>query len=333
MLTNVNANLASDIRHQQQKPLLFLLGPTAAGKTALAVECVKQWPCEIISVDSVMVYRGMNIGAAKPDAATLKIAPHHLIDIIDPADIYSAGRFRQDAQSAITAIHARNKIPILVGGTMLYFRVLQSGLATLPPRDAQLRAELIACAEQQGWESLHAQLAKIDADAAARIHINDGHRIIRALEVHRLTGQAITLQQQTNTMANHNYFIQQLIVTPNSRANLHARIAQRFDAMLEAGFVDEVNHLYERGDLNLSLPSIRSAGYAQVWAHLAGNLTFDQMREQGIAATRQLAKRQMTWLKGQYFKDAVWVMSEQVEQGLTKAQLPDELRRIMALFG
>jgi tRNA dimethylallyltransferase len=278
-------------------PVICLMGPTASGKTALAVELVQQLPCEIISVDSAMVYRGMDIGSAKPDAATLQLAPHQLIDICDPATPYSAGEFRRDALRAITETHARGKIPLLVGGTMLYFRVLQHGLAALPVADSAIRAQLTARALNDGWPELHAQLADVDPQAALRIHAHDSQRIQRALEVYQLTGKTITNWQRENISALANYQVLNLALMPDDRAELHARIAARFKQMLAEGFVDEVAHLYARGDLNVNLPAIRSVGYRQVWSYLTGEISSAEFPEKAIAATRQLAKRQMTWLR------------------------------------
>lgn len=273
------------------------MGPTASGKTQLAVELVQQFPLEIISVDSAMVYRGMDIGTAKPDAETLKIAPHRLIDIVDPAQSYSAGQFRQDALREIEDIIAQGKTPLLVGGTMLYFRVLQQGLAKLPPANKELRAELEERCEKEGWEALHAELAKIDSKAAERIKPQDSQRIQRALEVYQLTGIPISDWQQSSTSPLANYQIHNVALMPEDRAALHTRIEQRFDAILAAGFEEEVKKLRQRKDIHLDLPSMRSVGYKQMWQYLAGELTYDQMREQAIAATRQLAKRQITWLR------------------------------------
>lgn len=278
------------------KPVLCLMGPTAAGKTPLAVELVQKFPCEIISVDSAMIYRGMDIGTAKPDAETLKIAPHRLIDILDPAEIYSAGKFRDDALREINDIHAQGKIPLLAGGTMLYFRALLFGIADLPRADQALRDEITGRAEQEGWASLHAELAQVDPKAAEKINPNDAQRIQRALEVYQLTGVPITAQQETESPLK-DYDVHTFVLMPSSRENLHTRIAQRFDQMLAEGFIDEVKSLYARGDLSPELPSIRSVGYRQAWDYLAGNVDYDTMRDMAIAATRQLAKRQITWLR------------------------------------
>jgi len=273
------------------------MGPTASGKTPLAVELVQRFPLEIVSVDSAMVYRGMDIGTAKPDADTLKLAPHRLIDITDPAQPYSAGEFRVDALREIEDIITHGKIPLLVGGTMLYFRALHQGLATLPKASAEVREALRLRAEQQGWEALHSELAQVDPDAARRISASDSQRIQRALEVYHLTGKNITSWQSEETIPLRDYRCYHLALMPDDRAQLHERIAIRFQQMLDKGLVDEVKSLYQRGDLSPDLPSIRSVGYRQVWEYLAGRITFDQMREQAIIATRQLAKRQLTWLR------------------------------------
>lgn len=279
------------------KPVICLMGPTASGKTALAIELVQRHPCQIISVDSACVYRGMDIGTSKPDAATQIKAPHWLIDICDPSEPYSAGEFRRDALKAIEKCHSENKIPLLVGGTMLYFRVLQQGLATLPHANSELREELTKQAENIGWEKMHTQLKQIDAIAAERINPNDSQRIARALEVYQLTGKTITDLHQESTESLSEYKMINLALMPEDRAELHLRIAERFKAMLQAGLIDEVQALYERGNLHLGLPSIRSVGYKQVWEYLAGVYDKEEMTEKAIAATRQLAKRQITWLR------------------------------------
>lgn len=285
--------------------IICLMGPTASGKTPLAIELVKHYPFEIISVDSAMVYRGMDIGTAKPTADILKIAPHRLIDIRDPAEKYSAGDFRNDALREIEDIIARGKVPLLVGGTMLYFRVLIQGLAALPKADANTRLALQIRAEEVGWEVLHQELMQVDPQAATKIHIRDTQRIQRALEVFQLTGKPISFWQAQDTNPLANYEICNIALAPTDRARLHERIALRFQQMLADGFVDEVKKLYERGDLNMDLPSIRSVGYRQVWEYLAGKSTYEEMCEKAIAATRQLAKRQMTWLRS--WPDVAWI--------------------------
>ena len=289
-------------------PLIFLMGPTASGKTQLAVELVQQFPCEIISVDSAMVYRGMDIGTAKPGLDILKIAPHRLIDIRDPADPYSAAQFRDDALCEIADITAQQKIPLLVGGTMLYFRALQMGLADMPSADIAIREKLFLEGTISGWPVLHERLVKVDPVAAARIHPHDSQRIQRALEVYELTGKNLTTWQQTQADPLAGFTIHSLAVAPDDRSVLHERIARRFAHMLGEGFVAEVEKLFARGDLNLQTPAMRSVGYRQVWEYLQGDLTFDEMREKGIIATRQLAKRQLTWLRS--WPNVTWFNSE-----------------------
>jgi tRNA dimethylallyltransferase len=281
-------------------PAVCLMGPTAAGKTDLAVTLVEQLPMDIISVDSVMVYRGMDIGSAKPDSATLARAPHRLIDIRDPAEAYSAAQFREDALREMAEISGEGRIPLLVGGTMLYFRALLSGLSSLPSADAEIRTRLEAEAAVEGWASLHRRLADVDAAAAARIHPNDPQRIQRALEVYELTGVPLSdLQQQQQVVQPLPYRIIKLAVAPAERSILHQRIAQRFEQMLREGLVEEVESLRQRGDLHLDLPALRAVGYRQVWEFLDGDIGYTEMVERGIIATRQLAKRQFTWLRSE----------------------------------
>jgi tRNA dimethylallyltransferase len=288
-------------------PVLFLMGPTASGKTALAVELVQRWPFEIVSVDSALVYRGMDIGTAKPDAETQRLAPHRLIDILDPAESYSAGRFRRDALYEIAAIHAAGHIPLLVGGTMLYFRALEQGLAELPSADPEVRARLAAELAEQGSVALHTRLTKLDPIAAARIHPHDVQRIQRALEVYALTGQSLTELCRRSHNELLPFRIIKLIVTPTDRQILHERIAQRFQAMLEQGFIAEVARLRARGDLDLHKPAMRAVGYRQAWEYLDGVLDYSAMCERGIVATRQFAKRQLTWLRSE--PGALWLNS------------------------
>lgn len=278
-------------------PIICLMGPTASGKTALAVELVQHFPCEIISVDSAMVYRGMDIGTAKPGQEILRIAPHRLIDVVDPATAYSAGQFRIDALREINDIMSRGKIPLLVGGTMLYFRVLLQGLAKLPTANPLLRAELQARAEREGWESLHDFLASVDPVSALRIHARDSQRIQRALEVYFITGKPISAWHAEEANVISDYCVYPLGLIPADRTLLHERIAIRFELMLKLGLIAEVTQLYQRGDLTPDLPAMRAVGYRQVWAYLAGHLSYAAMQDQAIAATRQLAKRQLTWLR------------------------------------
>lgn len=281
---------------EEGKPIICLMGPTASGKTDLAVELTERLPLEIISVDSAMVYKDMDIGTAKPDAEVLRRAPHRLIDFLDPAEPYSAARFCSDAVREIDDILRNGKIPLLVGGTMMYFRSLLQGMAELPSADEDVRIELAAEAEVQGWQAMHRKLAEVDPVAAARIHPNDPQRIGRALEVYRLTGMTLThwLEQTAPSVPYNPMSIG--LVSPD-RSVLHKRIADRFGQMLEQGLVDEVSRLYARGDLDIDKPSIRAVGYRQVWQYLSGELDEREMREKGVAATRQLAKRQLTWLR------------------------------------
>ena len=283
-------------------PAIFLMGPTAAGKTALAVSLFERFPLEIVSVDSALVYRGMDIGTAKPDAATLARAPHHLLDIRDPAEAYSAAAFCADARRLMADIAARGKVPLLVGGTMLYFRALLQGLDDLPRADPALRQQLEAAAAARGWPELHAELAKVDPLTAARLAPNDSQRIGRALEVFRLSGAPMSaLLDKPRTALP--YRVLQLALIPSDRAALHRRIAARFDAMLAAGLLDEVETLRRSDALSADLPAMRAVGYRQAWAYLDGAIDLAALREQGIAATRQLAKRQLTWLRS--WPDAV----------------------------
>ena len=283
------------------RPLaIMLMGPTASGKTDLAVELVRQLPCDIVSVDSAMVYRGMDIGTAKPGPEILAVAPHRLIDICEPSEVYSAARFREDALRAMAAIHAAGRIPLLVGGTMLYFRALQTGLSPLPPADPEVRGRLEAEAAERGWPHLHERLACVDPVAARRIHPNDPQRLQRALEVYELTGCPLsTLQQRGAAVDDLPYRLLKLVRAPRERAVLHRRIARRFHAMLEQGFEQEVRGLWARGDLTPQSPAMRSVGYRQILKYLSGAYTYRDMVERGIIATRQLAKRQFTWLRAE----------------------------------
>ncbi|WP_271409464.1 tRNA (adenosine(37)-N6)-dimethylallyltransferase MiaA [Pseudomonas sp. Q1-7] len=298
-------------------PAIFLMGPTAAGKTDLALELARTLPCELISVDSALIYRGMDIGTAKPDRATLAEFPHRLIDIRDPAESYSAAEFRADALAAMADITAKGRIPLLVGGTMLYYKALLEGLADMPSADPVVRAELEARAAREGWETLHRELAVVDPESAARIHPNDPQRLTRALEVFKVSGLTMTAHRQRqaaqNTAENAPgtahlpYTVAHLAIAPAQRQVLHERIAQRFRLMLEQGFIDEVEALRCRRDLHAGLPSIRAVGYRQAWDYLDGTLTRAEMEERGIIATRQLAKRQFTWLRS--WSDLYWLDS------------------------
>lgn len=303
-----------------QAPVVLLMGPTASGKTQLALDLAARLPIEIISVDSALVYRGMDIGSAKPDAATLSRVPHHLIDILDPGEAYSAARFADDALRLIGEIRARGRVPLLVGGTMLYFRALTQGLNDLPSADPAVRARLEEDARRLGWPALHARLATLDPQIAARLHPNDQQRIQRALEVIELSGRAASqLQAQPRRGAALPW--RKLALNPPQRAELHARIARRFHEMMRQGFLAEVEQLHTRGDLNPELPSIRAVGYRQLWSHLQGECSESEAIERGIAATRQFAKRQLTWLR-----------SETELNWLDPAQ-PDLLDRALSHFG
>jgi tRNA dimethylallyltransferase len=279
---------------------VLLLGPTACGKSALALQLAQTIPLEIVSIDSAQVYRGMDIGTAKPSADERARVPHHLIDIRDPAQPYSAADFVHDAERAISEIQSRGRLALVVGGTMLYARALREGLSKLPSADASVRARIDAQARAHGWPALHARLAAIDPTTAARLPPNDRQRIQRALEIFELTGapmSRLTTATETSPLR-----LQTIALLPAERAELHRHIETRFDAMLAAGFLDEVRALMARGDLDPDLPSMRSVGYRQAWQHLGGATTFEQFRAAGIAATRQLAKRQITWLRS--MKDA-----------------------------
>lgn len=299
------------------KPLaIFLMGPTASGKTELAIRLRQRLqtslPLEIISVDSALIYRGMDIGTAKPTPDELALAPHRLIDIRDPAESYSAADFRTDALNEMQHITAMGKIPVLVGGTMLYYKALLEGLSPLPKADPTLRAEIEQRAEKYGWQKLHSELAKVDPISAKRIHSNDPQRINRALEVYYLTGKSLTeLTAEKGEILP--YQLLQFAIAPQDRAILHQRIEQRFYKMLEQGFQQEVERLYQRGDLHLNLPSIRCVGYRQMWEYLQGDISQQEMIFRGICATRQLAKRQITWLRG-WKSPLIWLDSLQLSQ-------------------
>ena len=288
---------------------LLLMGPTGAGKSDIALELADRLPFEIVSVDSAQVYRGMDIGTAKPDRATRERIAHHLIDIRDPAMSYSAGEFLRDAGESMRQIWARGRQPLLVGGTMLYFHALTAGLAELPQADARIRGQIDAQAAERGWESLHEELARVDPAAAARIHVNDPQRIQRALEVYRATGSTITRLQRNRATVLEGVEVMEFAVAPRERLDLHQRIAARFEAMMARGFLDEVRTLYERTDLTAEHPSMRAVGYRQAWTYLAGRCGLDEAKEKAVAATRQLAKRQLTWLRRR--QSATWLNSMQ----------------------
>lgn len=287
--------------------VICIMGPTASGKTALACELVTHFPCEIISVDSALIYRDMDIGTAKPSREELEIAPHHLINIKNPNESYSAAEFCKDALALCASIKKRGRIPLLVGGTMMYFNSLQKGMSVLPEADESVRKQIEAEAAQLGWDVLHQRLVEIDPQAAARIHAHDTQRIQRALEVYQISGKTLThLLLQKNSSPEYQFLNVALI--PEDRAWLHERIAQRFDVMLQQGFVEEVQKLQERWQLSKNMPAMRCVGYRQVLEYLQGDYDYAQMREKGIAATRQLAKRQLTWLR--HWDDS-WVFDPQ----------------------
>lgn len=285
------------------------MGPTACGKTSLAVQLLKHGPFDIVNVDSAQIYRGMDIGTGKLDKEALRAAPHRLLDIRDPAEAYSAAEFRQDALAEISDIHERQRIPLLVGGTMLYFKTLRDGIAAMPPANTEIREEIAAVAAAKGWSEVHRLLAAVDPDSAGRIHPNDPQRLQRALEVYRITGQSMTKLHQrskeklpatgeaSSRDASTSLKLHFIAIQPGDRGLLHKAIADRFQQMLVQGFVGEVESLRDREDLHSGLPSMKSVGYRQVWSHLEGELSFDEMVEKGIIATRQLAKRQLTWLR------------------------------------
>ena len=273
------------------------MGPTASGKTGVAVELVRELECEIISVDSVQVYRHMNIGTAKPDAATLAQAPHHLIDVIEPDESFSAARFRDDAQALMREITDRGKIPLLVGGTMMYFKTLLEGLSELPEADPAIRLVIESMADESGWPALHAELKRVDARTAARLEPNDSQRIQRALEVFYITNRPMSELLKKPKYVYFPYSPLKLALLPADRSALHERIAARFEAMLELGLIGELRRLRQNYALDLSMPSMRCVGYRQTWDYLEERISLSQLREQAVAATRQLAKRQLTWLR------------------------------------
>ena len=295
-----------NVNQIKQPKVLFLMGPTASGKTALAIEMAQNHNCEIISVDSALIYRQMDIGSAKPNADELALAPHRLIDILDPSESYSAADFRRDALNEIEQIIARGKTPLLVGGTMMYFKALLEGLSPLPAADEKVRAEILQEAEAQGWDALHQQLCEVDPVAGERIHPNDPQRLSRALEVFRITGKTMTELTATKSEALP-YDVVQFAIAPLDRKVLHELIAKRFKLMMEQGFIEEVQRLKDRGDLHLDMPSMRCVGYRQCWQYLDEEFDHDTLVEKATAATRQLAKRQLTWLRS--WPDLNWLES------------------------
>jgi tRNA dimethylallyltransferase len=299
------------------------MGPTGSGKSDLAMRLAETLPLEIVSVDSALVYRGMDIGTAKPDPAARARVAHHLMDIRDPAESYSAGEFTRDAWSAMQDIWRRGRQPLLVGGTMLYFHALSHGIAELPEADPEVRADIERRAALLGWAALHRELESVDPAAAARIHVNDPQRIQRALEVYRLTGRTITTLRQRRMSVFADVEVAEFALAPLERADLHTRIELRFEAMLDAGLMAEVRSLYERVDLTPEHPSMRAVGYRQLWRHLAGQCALDTAIEQAIAATRQLAKRQLTWLRrrerAQWFDSMHPDVARMMEDALSKS--------------
>jgi tRNA dimethylallyltransferase len=299
------------------RPALLLMGPTAAGKSALALALAEAFGGEIVSVDSAQVYRGMDIGTAKPDAATRARTPHHLIDVVDPTEAYSAARFASDARAAIGSIRARSRLPIVAGGTMLYFKALTEGLSDLPPGNAALRADIDEQARRRGWPALHAELARVDAASAARLEPTDAQRIQRALEVYRATGVPLsTLQGRRERAPLGETFAVALV--PRDRGRLHRAIAERFDAMLAAGLIEELASLRRRYALRADMPSMRAVGYRQAWSFLDGSIDREGLRATGIAATRQLAKRQLTWLRAMRFDIAFDPHADDIERSVVR---------------
>ncbi len=289
------------------------MGPTASGKTDLAIRLRQKYPVEIISVDSALIYKGMDIGTAKPNAHELALAPHRLIDILDPSEVYSAADFRRDALLAMHDITAQGKIPLLVGGTMLYYKALLEGLSPLPAANPEIRQQIEQEALEHGWGQLHDQLQTIDPVSAARIHPNDPQRLSRALEVYRISGKTLTELTQTKGESLP-FRVKQFAIAPKERAELHRRIELRFEKMIEAGFEEEMKALYARSDLHPDLPSIRCVGYRQMWDYLDGNCTLEEAVYRGICATRQLAKRQITWLRS--WDDLTWLDSENIDHAV-----------------
>ena len=282
---------------QKYPPAILLMGPTASGKTGVALELARELPCEIISVDSAQVYRHMDIGTAKPDAATLAQAPHHLIDVIEPDEAFSAARFRDDAQALMREITERGRIPLLVGGTMLYFKTLLEGLSELPEADPAVRLMIDTVADESGWPALHQELQRVDPETAARLAPNDSQRIERALEVFYITNRPLSALLKKPKYVYFPYTPVKIALVPSERAELHAQIATRFETMLELGLISELRGLRAEYALEVSMPSMRCVGYRQAWQYLDGKIGLAALREQGIAATRQLAKRQLTWLR------------------------------------
>lgn len=313
----------SDSESTPSRSVILLMGPTGAGKTDLALELASALPLEIVSVDSAMVYRGMDIGTGKPSAEILHRHPHHLVDILDPAQAYSAGQFIRDARAAIDQIYSRGKLPLLVGGTMLYFRALRRGLAELPEADLAIRGAIDAQAAQEGWPALHRELSTIDPVAAARIQPNDSQRIQRALEVFRISGKTLTELQAATTIPDASLRFHTFAWVPGDRERLYEGIARRFDAMMQAGLLDEVARLHRRDDLHADLPSIRSVGYRQLWEHLEGAVSLEEAQRNAILATRHLARRQLVWLRAE--QEIRWIDALESSAG---ALIQRELARL-----
>ena len=290
--------MRNNLANSQKLPVIFLMGPTASGKTDLAISLREHMPVELVNVDSAQIYQQMDIGTAKPDAETLRKAPHRLLGFCDPAKAYSAADFAIDAKKEIADIHQMGRIPLLVGGSMLYFKVLLEGLSDLPPADADIRKGIQEQADRDGWATVHQQLQLVDPITANKLHPNHSQRIQRALEVYKITGTPLSeLQSQSEGGIEDDYEVRQYALVMQNRALLHQRIEQRFKAMMEAGFASEVEQLFQRGDLHADLPSIRAAGYRQLWDYFEGHYGLDEAVEKAIIATRQLAKRQQTWLR------------------------------------
>jgi tRNA dimethylallyltransferase len=293
------------MQNKSLPPAIFLMGPTASGKTDLAIRLAQELPCDLISVDSALVYRGMDIGSAKPSAEEQAKAPHRLIDIRDPAQAYSVAEFREDALREMEEITARGRIPLLVGGTMLYFKALFEGLADMPETDLSIRTQIELEAAEEGWPAIHHLLEQVDPASAARIHPNHSQRIERALNIYRSTGKTMTELHALQQERPFPYNVVSIAIAPLDRSVLHRRIEKRFQSMVELGFIDEVRALRDRGDLHLDLPSMRAVGYRQVWEYLEGKLDLSEALERGVIATRQLAKRQFTWLRA--WPEVCWI--------------------------
>jgi len=316
----------------EKKPVIFLMGPTASGKTDLAIALSNEFPCHLISVDSALVYRGMNIGSAKPGRKTLVNYPHALIDIRDPAEPYSASDFVDDALAEIKKAHQEEKVPLLVGGTMLYYKALMEGLDDLPPADPVIRAEIDLRGEKEGWPALHAELAKFDPETAARLHPNHNQRIQRAFEVYMVTGQPLSKIHagQQSQQLGETYNLRQLAIMPSDRKVLHERIEMRLENMFDEGFLEEVRVLHERGDLHPELPSVRAVGYRQVWSYLDGECDLDEARYRALVATRNLAKRQLTWLRS-WESAAILYTDNQQGRKLTETELATKALNLLDL--